>query len=127
MAKFKVGDTVIRTTHENGELKIGDTGVVEKLSDTGVIIEGEYHGSDYLELVKEKKVKKAKENYIVVNSDTDRLEVGRLSTKAEAIETCTDSDYIIDISKAPHYNKVTTSRMVLQKTETKKKKKKGAK
>lgn len=148
MAKFKVGDTV-KLIKEYSEgtghnIEVGDVCVVSKIHTS---FTGNYfnvgsgatnwnHDEKSWELVKgAKKVKEEKRNYIVVKKDSNSIECISLLTKKEAIEACESIFYIIDISNAPRYNKVTTFRMVPQKVvkvvkkikKKTKKKKKGAK
>ena len=137
--KFKVGDKVKRSegTGSNNNFNEGDTGVVFSsnystsgysrvsvvMDKNGEISEGNHNL--VLELVSGgKKVKEEKRNYIVVNSDCDNVEHERLLTKSEAMDKVNGSNYYaVDISNAPRYNKVTTSRMVMQKVDKKIKKK----
>ena len=64
-------------------------------------------------------------NYLMINKDNEIMDT--LKTKKEVLEHASASSYeVIDISNAPRYNKVTTSRMVLQKP-AKVAKKKGVK
>jgi len=140
MAKFKVGDTVelVKLESRHGaevlNSKIGDileiTKVVERSPykeepayETNPSTNLGWLSEDQFELVKGgKKVKKAKENYIVISEDGD-IPAGRTLTKEDVMSTTYDKNYyILDISKAPRYSKVTTSRMVLQKPEKKGKK-----
>ena len=79
-----------------------------------------YYDNKFEPVVGVKKVKQEERKYIVIHSVTDSIETNNLLTKTEAMDYCSSGDIIIDISKAPRYTKVTTSRMVEEK-----KKKKG--
>ena len=62
----------------------------------------------------EKSMKVEERNYLMINKDNEIVDT--LKTKKEVLEHASASSYeVIDISNAPRYNKVTTSRMVLQK------------
>lgn len=67
-----------------------------------------------------KKVKKEKRKYIVVSENGNTVLMGTVETKKIAMSLCTQpGHYIIDISKAPRYNKVIKARMVEIKPEKK--------
>ena len=82
-------------------------------------------GYTTIRLKREKSMKVEERNYLMINKDNEIVDT--LKTKKEVLEHASASSYeVIDISNAPRYNKVTTSRMVLQKP-AKVAKKKGVK
>ena len=145
MSKLKVGDKVkcIKATYieDGNKVAVGDIVTVDYIyEDRGGQLsftalenkdkaingrEGNYYMSiDRFELIiKGVTMKQEERKYIVINHTSDSTGTSNLLSKKEAMDYCTSGHTIIDISKAPRYKKVTTSRMVEDKPKKTTKKK----